>query len=108
MRAGGLLRVEQIMGTAIGIDVRTHRWIAFVVAGAAAGLAGGLFAFSKGSIDPTLISISTSIWRRANPAPSAAGSSCRSAAMPDCVSPSGSLRWLPSVDSIQRGARAAA
>ncbi len=46
---------------AIGIDVRTHRWIAFVVAGAAAGLAGGLFAFSKGSIDPTLISISTSV-----------------------------------------------
>ena len=46
---------------AIGIDVRTHRWIAFVVAGAAAGLAGGLFAFSKGSIDPTLISIPTSV-----------------------------------------------
>ncbi|MDX2202435.1 MAG: ABC transporter permease [Hyphomicrobiaceae bacterium] len=46
---------------AIGIDVRTHRWLAFVVAGTAAGLAGGLFAFSKGSIDPTLISISMSI-----------------------------------------------
>ena len=46
---------------AIGIDVRTHRWLAFTVAGAAAGLAGGLFAFSKGSIDPTLISIPTSI-----------------------------------------------
>jgi branched-chain amino acid transport system permease protein len=46
---------------AIGIDVRTHRWLAFTVAGAAAGLAGGLFAFSKGSIDPTLISISASV-----------------------------------------------
>ena len=46
---------------AIGIDVRTHRWLAFTVAGAAAGLAGGLFAFSKGSIDPTLISIPMSI-----------------------------------------------
>lgn len=46
---------------AIGIDVRTHRWLAFVVAGAAAGLAGGLFAFSKGSIDPTLIAIPTSV-----------------------------------------------
>ena len=46
---------------AIGIDVRTHRWLAFTVAGAAAGLAGGLFAFSKGSIDPTLISIPTSV-----------------------------------------------
>ncbi|RTL72473.1 MAG: ABC transporter permease [Hyphomicrobiales bacterium] len=46
---------------AIGIDIRTHRWLAFTVAGAAAGLAGGLFAFSKGSIDPTLISISASV-----------------------------------------------
>lgn len=46
---------------AIGIDVRTHRWLGFTLAGAAAGLAGGLYAFSKGSIDPTLISISTSI-----------------------------------------------
>ena len=46
---------------AIGIDVRTHRWLAFTVAGAAAGLAGGLFAFSKGSIDPTLISIPMSV-----------------------------------------------
>jgi len=46
---------------AIGIDVRTHRWLAFTIAGAAAGLAGGLFAFAKGSIDPTLISIPTSV-----------------------------------------------
>ncbi len=46
---------------AIGIDVRTHRWLAFTLAGAAAGLAGGLYAFSKGSIDPTLLSIPMSI-----------------------------------------------
>jgi branched-chain amino acid transport system permease protein len=46
---------------AVGIDVRTHRWLAFTIAGAAAGLAGGLFAFAKGSIDPTLISIPMSI-----------------------------------------------
>lgn len=46
---------------AIGIDVRTHRWLSFIVAGAAAGLAGGLYAFSKGSIDPTLISIGMSV-----------------------------------------------
>ena len=38
-----------------------HRWLAFTLAGAAAGLAGGLFAFSKGSIDPTLISIPMSV-----------------------------------------------
>jgi branched-chain amino acid transport system permease protein len=46
---------------AVGIDVRAHRWLAFTIAGAAAGLAGGLFAFAKGSIDPTLISISMSV-----------------------------------------------
>jgi branched-chain amino acid transport system permease protein len=31
------------------------------MAGAAAGLAGGLYAFAKGSIDPTLISIPMSV-----------------------------------------------
>ncbi len=46
---------------AIGIDVRMHRWLAFTLAGAAAGLAGGLYAFSKGSIDPTLLAIPMSI-----------------------------------------------
>ena len=46
---------------AIGIDVRVHRWIAFSVAAAGAGLGGALFAFSKGSIDPTLMSIETSV-----------------------------------------------
>jgi branched-chain amino acid transport system permease protein len=45
----------------IGIDVRTHRWLGFTLAGAAAGLAGALYAFSKGSIDPTLISIPMSV-----------------------------------------------
>ena len=50
-----------VRADAIGIDVRTHRWLAFTIAGAAAGLAGGLFAFAKGSIDPTLISISMSV-----------------------------------------------
>ena len=46
---------------AIGIDVRRHRWLGFTLAGAAAGLAGGLYAFSKGSIDPTLLSIPLSV-----------------------------------------------
>jgi len=46
---------------AIGIDVRTHRWLGFTLAGAAAGLAGGLYAFSKGSIDPTLLGIPMSV-----------------------------------------------
>jgi len=46
---------------AIGIDVRTHRWLGFTLAGAAAGLAGGLYAFSKGSIDPTMLGIAMSV-----------------------------------------------
>ncbi|ACA16442.1 inner-membrane translocator [Methylobacterium sp. 4-46] len=46
---------------AIGLDTRTHRWLAFTLAGGAAGLAGGLYAFQKGSIDPTLAAIPTSI-----------------------------------------------
>ncbi|MCA3413374.1 MAG: ABC transporter permease [Roseomonas sp.] len=46
---------------AIGIDVRSHRWLGFTTAGAAAGLAGGLYAFSKGSIDPTLLGIPLSV-----------------------------------------------
>jgi branched-chain amino acid transport system permease protein len=54
-------RDSAVRADAIGIDVRGHRWLAFTIAGAAAGLAGGLFAFSKGSIDPTLISIPMSV-----------------------------------------------
>jgi branched-chain amino acid transport system permease protein len=46
---------------AIGVDVRTHRWLGFTLAGSAAGLAGGLYAFSKGSIDPTMLSIPMSV-----------------------------------------------
>ncbi len=46
---------------AIGIDVRGQRLMAFSLAGSAAGLAGGLYAFSKGSIDPTMLGITTSV-----------------------------------------------
>jgi len=47
---------------AIGIDVRRMQWLAFIVAGAFAGLAGGLFAFSKGSISPdSTMAVSRSI-----------------------------------------------
>ncbi|HEV7265061.1 MAG TPA: ABC transporter permease [Falsiroseomonas sp.] len=46
---------------AIGVDVRTHRWLGFTLAGSAAGLAGGLYAFSKGSIDPTLLGVPVSV-----------------------------------------------
>jgi branched-chain amino acid transport system permease protein len=46
---------------AIGIDVRTVRWAGFVLAGLAAGLAGSLYAFSKGSISPESLSIPRSV-----------------------------------------------
>jgi branched-chain amino acid transport system permease protein len=36
----------------IGIDVRRHQLVAFVVSGAFSGLAGGLFAFYNGSVFP--------------------------------------------------------
>lgn len=54
-------RDSAVRADAIGINVQTHRWIAFTIAGSAAGLAGGLYAFAKGSIDPTMISISASV-----------------------------------------------
>ena len=41
--------------------VRRLRWLAFVLSGATAGLAGGLYAFSRGSVDPTVLGIPTSV-----------------------------------------------
>lgn len=54
-------RDSAVRADAIGIDVVTHRWLSFTLAGAAAGIAGALYAFAKGSIDPTMISISVSV-----------------------------------------------
>jgi branched-chain amino acid transport system permease protein len=54
-------RDSAVRAEAIGIAVRSHRWLAFSMAAGAAGLAGALFAFSKGSIDPTLMAIPMSI-----------------------------------------------
>ena len=46
---------------AIGIDVRSVRWLGFGLAGTAAGLAGGLYAFLKGSVFPGVMSIPVSV-----------------------------------------------
>lgn len=54
-------RDSALRADAIGIDVRTQQWLAFVVAGTFAGLAGGLFAFSKGSISPETLSVPRSV-----------------------------------------------
>lgn len=37
----------------VGVNVRQHQWVAFVVSGAFAGLAGALFAFSTGNVFPS-------------------------------------------------------
>lgn len=58
MRAG---RDSPLRADAIGIDVKRVQWVAFVIAGALAGVAGGLFAFSKGSISPEGLHVGKSI-----------------------------------------------
>ena len=58
MRAG---RDSPLRADAIGIDVKRVQWVAFVVAALFAGLAGGLYAFSKGSISPDTISVNRSV-----------------------------------------------
>jgi branched-chain amino acid transport system permease protein len=54
-------RDSTVRAEAIGIDVKRVRWIGFAIAGAIAGVAGGLFAFAKGSISPETIEVGHSI-----------------------------------------------
>src|SRR5207237_8718831 len=58
LRAG---RDSTLRAEASGIDVRATQWAAFALAGAFAGLAGGLYAFSKGSISPETLAIPRSV-----------------------------------------------
>ena len=58
MRAG---RDSPLRAEAIGIDVKRVHWLAFAIAGGVCGVAGGLFAFAKGSISPETIHVSRSI-----------------------------------------------
>jgi branched-chain amino acid transport system permease protein len=60
-RALRAARDSPLRASAIGIDVRGTQRRAFALAGAFAGLAGGLFAFSKGSISPESLAIPRSI-----------------------------------------------
>ncbi|MBV9111221.1 MAG: ABC transporter permease [Hyphomicrobiales bacterium] len=46
---------------ASGIDVRAMQWAGFVIAAAFAGIAGGLYAFAKGSVFPTYLAIGKSV-----------------------------------------------
>jgi len=54
-------RDAPLRAEASGIDVRATQWAAFVLAGGAAGLAGALYAFSKGSISPDTLGIPRSV-----------------------------------------------
>ncbi len=58
MRAG---RDSPLRAEAIGIDVKRVHWLGFAIAGLVCGVAGGLFAFAKGSISPETIHINRSI-----------------------------------------------
>jgi branched-chain amino acid transport system permease protein len=58
MRAG---RDSALRAEAIGIDVKRVHWLAFAIAGFVCGVAGGLFAFAKGSISPETIGVGRSI-----------------------------------------------
>ncbi|MDH3230068.1 MAG: branched-chain amino acid ABC transporter permease, partial [Alphaproteobacteria bacterium] len=58
LRAG---RDSPLRADAIGIDCRRFDWMAFLIAGAMAGIAGGLYVFSKGSVFPDEMSIPRSV-----------------------------------------------
>jgi branched-chain amino acid transport system permease protein len=58
LRAG---RDSALRATAIGIDVARLQWLAFVISGALAGLAGALFAFAKGTISPETLGVGKSV-----------------------------------------------
>ena len=54
-------RDSPVRAAAIGIRVPRLQWIAFVVAGTIAGLAGSLFAFAKGTISPETLGVGKSV-----------------------------------------------
>ena len=54
-------RDSPLRSAASGIDVRATQWLAFTIAGLAAGIAGALYAFSKGSISPETLGIQRSV-----------------------------------------------
>lgn len=58
LRAG---RDSFLRADAIGMDVKAMQWVAFIIAGAFAGVAGAMFAFSKGSISPEALNVSHSV-----------------------------------------------
>jgi branched-chain amino acid transport system permease protein len=54
-------RDSDIRVESIGLDLKLHQWVGFTLAGGLAGLAGVVFAFSKGSVFPDALGIAHSI-----------------------------------------------
>ena len=54
-------RDSPLRSEAVGIDGKRVQWTAFVIAGTVAGIAGGLFAYLKGSVFPDSLGISLSV-----------------------------------------------
>jgi branched-chain amino acid transport system permease protein len=54
-------RDSAVRAESIGLDVKRVQWLAFVIAGLFAGLAGAVAAFSKGSISPEVFAVGKSV-----------------------------------------------
>jgi branched-chain amino acid transport system permease protein len=54
-------RDSVVRAESIGLDVQRVQWVAFVLAGLFAGVAGSLYVFSKGSISPESLHVSKSV-----------------------------------------------
>ncbi|WP_192898715.1 ABC transporter permease [Crenalkalicoccus roseus] len=54
-------RDSPLRAEALGVDAFQVRWLAFSLAALAAGIAGGFFAYAKGSVFPTALSIPRSV-----------------------------------------------
>jgi branched-chain amino acid transport system permease protein len=54
-------RDSPLRAEAIGIDTLRVRWVGFVIAASAAGMAGALFAYGKGSVFPSFLGIPRSV-----------------------------------------------
>jgi branched-chain amino acid transport system permease protein len=55
------VRDSSMRAEALGMETRRVQWAGFVAASFAAGLAGSLYAFSKGSIAPDVLAVSRSV-----------------------------------------------
>lgn len=55
------VRDNPLRAEALGVNARLVQWVAFVIAGSFAGLAGALFAYSKGSVSPEIIAVGKSV-----------------------------------------------